>query len=106
MILKKLAHRMITRRQLMDLVELKELAKVKDDDHDGLAVDTNPSHRDHRDLSGTSAGLRGGPSVPQLPEELRALPSRQLRRLEALVSHLHRNLGHVSNRTMVEMLRR
>lgn len=91
---------------VMDLVELKELSTSDEAPQEVLVVDGSSGYRDNRDLSGTSAGLLGGPSVPQLLEELRSRPSRQLRRLEAVVAHLHRNLGHVSNRTMVEMLRR
>lgn len=97
---------MIDRLQLMDLVQMKEVSVADEGRNEGFAVDAKCGYRDSRDLSGTAVGLRRGASVPQLPEELRAPPARHMRRLGAIVAHLHRDLGHVSNRTMVEMLRR
>lgn len=94
---KKVADVMLTKLRLMDLVELKEFSETEPM---GFAADTPDMPRD---LSGTTAGQRGGPSVPQLPQELRALSASQLRRLEALVAHLHRDLGHVSSRSMANM---
>ncbi len=42
----------------------------------------------------------------KVPDSLRALPATQYRKIEATVAHLHRNLGHCSNRVLVGMLKR
>ena len=44
--------------------------------------------------------------IRELPESLRNLPQTQLKKLEAIIAHLHRNLGHIGAQALAQRLRR